>query len=68
MSIVRLQFSSQIAGPPEVVFDLIADMPNYGRWLPDSNAFGGTVDVTPYPVRLGTIYLRRAGGEAGQGD
>jgi hypothetical protein len=26
-------------------------MPNYGRWLPDSDAFGGTVNVTPYPVR-----------------
>jgi uncharacterized protein YndB with AHSA1/START domain len=57
MSIVRLQFTSQIAGPPEVIFDLIADMPNYGRWLPDSDAFGGTVNVTPYPVRLGSTYL-----------
>jgi uncharacterized protein YndB with AHSA1/START domain len=57
MSVVRLQFTSQIAGPPEVIFDLIADMPNYRRWLPDSDAFGGTVDVTPYPVRLGTTYL-----------
>jgi hypothetical protein len=32
-------------------------MPNYGRWLPDSSAFRGTVDVTPYPVRLGTTYV-----------
>src|SRR5262249_60508994 len=32
-------------------------MPNYGRWLPGSSAFGGTVSVTPYPVRLGTTYL-----------
>jgi hypothetical protein len=32
-------------------------MPNYGRWLPDSPAFGGTINVTPYPVRLGTTYL-----------
>jgi hypothetical protein len=57
MSIARMQFSSQIAGPPEVIFDLVADMPNYGRWLPDSAVFGGTVKVTPYPVRLGTTYL-----------
>jgi len=40
-----------------MIFDLVADMPNYGRWLPDSSAFGGTVSVTPYPVRLGTTYL-----------
>jgi hypothetical protein len=57
MSTARMQFTSQIAGAPEVIFDLIADMPNYGRWLPDSDAFGGTVNVTPYPVRLGTTYL-----------
>jgi len=57
MSEAHLRFTSQIAGPPEVVFDLVADLPNYGRWLPDSSAFGGTVDVTPYPVKLGTAYL-----------
>jgi len=56
----HLKFTSQIAGPPEVVFDLVADMPNYGRWLPGSSAFGGTVNVTPYPVRLGTTYLDAA--------
>jgi uncharacterized protein YndB with AHSA1/START domain len=49
---------------PETIFDLIADMPNYGRWLPGSEAFGGTMEVRPYPVRLGTTYLD--GGPAGQ--
>jgi len=39
-------------------------MPNYGRWLPGSEAFGGTTKVSPYPVRLGTTYLD--GGPAGQ--
>jgi len=53
----HLTFTTRIAGPPEAVFDLVADMSNYGRWLPDSSAFGGTVNVTPYPVRLGTTYL-----------
>ena len=52
-----LRFTTQIRGTPETIFDLVADMPNYGRWLPDSSAFGGTVGVTPYPVRLGTTYL-----------
>ena len=51
------EFTAQIAGPPEILFDLVADMPNYSRWLPDSGVFGGTVNVTPYPVRLGTTYL-----------
>lgn len=57
MAVEDLRFTSQINAPPELVFDLIADLPNYGRWLPNSNAFGGTVNVTPYPVRLGTTYL-----------
>lgn len=53
----NLRFTTQVQGSPEMVFDLVADMPNYGRWLPDSAAFRGTVDVTPYPVQLGTTYL-----------
>jgi hypothetical protein len=52
-----LRFTTYIKGSAEVIFDLVADMPNYGTWLPDSSAFGGTVDVTPYPVRLGTTYV-----------
>lgn len=50
-------FTAEIAGAPEIIFDLVADMPNYGRWLPGSQAFGGTTQVSPYPVRLGTTYL-----------
>ena len=30
---------------PETIFDLIADMTNYGRWLPGSEALGGTTEV-----------------------
>jgi uncharacterized protein YndB with AHSA1/START domain len=53
----QLVFTTQIAGPAQTIFDLVADMPNYGRWLPGSEAFGATTQVTPYPVRLGTTYL-----------
>jgi len=53
----RLVFKAQIRGPAETIFDLLADMPNYGRWLPESQAFGATTEVTPYPVRRGTTYL-----------
>jgi hypothetical protein len=64
MSISHPRFRAQIAGSPETIFDLLADMPNYGRWLPGSQAFGGTTQVSPYPVRLGTTYLDA--GPAGQ--
>ena len=49
-------YTAQVAAPPAVLFGLLADMPNYGRWLPGSAAFGQTSDVEPYPVRPGTRY------------
>jgi uncharacterized protein YndB with AHSA1/START domain len=57
MSAWRKVFTAQIRATPQTLFALIADMPNYGRWLPGSQAFGATTQVTPYPVRLGTTYL-----------
>jgi uncharacterized protein YndB with AHSA1/START domain len=64
MSTTHPRFTARIDAPPEIIFDLIADMPNYGRWLPGSQAFGGTTQVSPYPVQLGTTYLDA--GPAGQ--
>src|SRR5260370_21244140 len=64
MSTLHPQFTARIDGSPDVIFDLIADMLNYGRWLPGSEAFGGTTEASPYPVRLGTTYLDA--GPAGQ--
>jgi len=57
MSLTRPVFTATIQATPESIFDLISDMPNYHRWLPGSDAFGGTTQVTPYPVQLGTTYL-----------
>jgi uncharacterized protein YndB with AHSA1/START domain len=64
MSTSHPRFTARIEGSPEIIFDLIADMPNYGRWLTGSEAFGGTTQVSPCPVRLGTTYLDA--GPAGQ--
>jgi hypothetical protein len=57
MAFKKYLFTADIKGPQEVIFDLVADMPKYYRWLPGSQAFGETINVNPYPVRLGTIYL-----------
>ena len=57
MSTSHPQFTARIEGSLETIFNLIADMQNYGRWLPGSQAFGGTMGGSPYPVRLGTTYL-----------
>jgi hypothetical protein len=57
MTNIELKFCTEIKGPAEAIFEIVADMPSYGRWLPNSSAFGGTTNVTPYPVQLGTTYL-----------
>jgi uncharacterized protein YndB with AHSA1/START domain len=57
MATSHLRFTERIVGSPQTIFDLISDMPNYPRWLPGSSSFGGTTQVAPYPVRLGTTYL-----------
>jgi Polyketide cyclase / dehydrase and lipid transport len=49
-------YTSAVAAPPELLFDLLADLPNYGRWLPPSQQYAGTTDVEPYPVRVGSRY------------
>lgn len=49
-------YASSIEAPLVDLFELLADMPDYGRWLPGSLAFGKTTDVDPYPVRLGSRY------------
>lgn len=54
---VKLNFETNVEAPIEDVFERVADMPHYKDWLPNSNAFGGTKDVSPYPVQLGTHYL-----------
>jgi uncharacterized protein YndB with AHSA1/START domain len=54
-----------VDAPPATLFKLISDMPNYGAWLPASDAFGRT-EAEPYPVRLGTRYHDGRPGEPGK--
>jgi uncharacterized protein YndB with AHSA1/START domain len=49
-------YTATVAAPPQLLFDLLTDMPHYDRWLPGSDQFGRTTDVEPYPVQLGTRY------------
>ena len=49
-------YAASINAPAERLFQLLSDLPSDGEWLPGSEAFGHTTDVTPYPVRLGTRY------------
>jgi hypothetical protein len=59
-------YASDIAAPPGLLFRLLADLPNYGQWLPGSDDFGHTTDVDPYPVQCGSRYHDGKPGVAGK--
>ncbi len=52
-----MDFTIDIASPVERVFALIADLPNYHRWLAPSGLYGATTQVSDTPVTLGTTYV-----------
>ena len=58
MSSAHPWLTARSEGLPETIFDLIADMPNCGRWLPASEAFGGTTEV---PIWSSRHDLSRSG-------
>jgi hypothetical protein len=58
-------YASTIAARPELLFGLLSDLPNYGRWLPPSGQFAATTDVQPYPVQLGSRYHDGKPGQPG---
>jgi uncharacterized protein YndB with AHSA1/START domain len=56
----ELRFETEIAAPAETVFDLIADLRGYDRWLPRSKDFPGTTEVSDGPIGVGTTYVEDA--------
>ena len=58
-------YSASIATTPDVLFDLLTDMP-IAAMAPGSAAFGATTDVDPYPVRLGSRYHDGKPGQPGK--
>jgi uncharacterized protein YndB with AHSA1/START domain len=52
-----LHFEADINASPETVFNLLSDLPNYGRWLSDSDLYNDTLDISDNPIKLGTTYL-----------
>lgn len=52
-----MQTSIVINRSLQAVFDLIADLANYDKWLPSVNTFGAVTDISDSPIRLGTAYV-----------
>jgi uncharacterized protein YndB with AHSA1/START domain len=61
-----LHFTTHIDGPSETIFELIADLAHYGRWLPSSRAFDAVTQVSA-PIGLGTTYVNTGSSGAMQG-
>jgi uncharacterized protein YndB with AHSA1/START domain len=51
-----LQLTTDINSTRETIFDLIADLAHYDRWLPGSRVFGGVTNVLPASLGVGTTY------------
>ncbi|HEX7975777.1 MAG TPA: SRPBCC family protein [Anaerolineales bacterium] len=51
-----LHFSIEINRSPEAVFNSIADLANYRRWLPPSKTYAETIDISDLPIKAGTTY------------
>ena len=51
-----LRFTVDINGSRETIFELIADLAHYERWLPGSRTFGGMTQVSPALPGVGTTY------------
>ena len=51
-----LRFTIDIIGSRETIFDLIANLAHYDRWLPGSRTFGGMTQESSAPPSVGTTY------------
>lgn len=57
---IELRFESDIRAGAERVFDLLAQLRDYDRWLPPSSAFKGTTEISAGPIAVGTTYIERS--------
>ena len=46
----------EIAAPADEIFERLVDLPSYGTWLTNSDSYGSTTSVEPYPVQVGSRY------------
>jgi hypothetical protein len=62
-------YSADVAAPPAVLFTLLADMPNYGRWLPGWNYFRAKISCTRRGlVAVAAAFARAPIAAAAEGD
>lgn len=52
----EMRFKTEINSPIARVFELIADLKSYPRWLAPSQTYSEVTQATEEPTRLGTTY------------
>jgi len=52
-----LHLSTEINRPAEDVFNLVADLAHYSRWLPPSKTYMETSEISDTPIKQGTTYV-----------
>lgn len=57
VSTVRFESHQMIERPVVEVFDRLADLPGYGRWMHRNGLFRGCVVTSEQPVGVGTTYV-----------
>lgn len=56
----KVELSIDVECPPSAVFAAIVDLPNYNNWLPQSDVFRGTTEISDTPIRTGTKYTEHS--------
>ncbi len=56
-STIRFESQTVIRRPVEVVFERLADLPGYGRWMHRTGMFRRSGLTSANPVRKGTTYF-----------
>jgi uncharacterized protein YndB with AHSA1/START domain len=57
VSVIELQWETEVRATGEQVFSLLADLRHYNRWLAKSPAFKGTIEISDGPIGVGTTYV-----------
>jgi uncharacterized protein YndB with AHSA1/START domain len=56
-ALVKLRWDIDIRAGAGKVFSILAELRDYGRWLPSSSAFRGTHFISEGPIGVGTTYV-----------
>lgn len=52
-----IHLTVDINRPPQAVFELIADIAHYRRWLAISQNYVDTINISDTPIKVGTTYI-----------